>query len=68
MKSINPGYENLAHEIVVQACKDYRAALKRDDEQAITKIEKFFRSEWYRMLTSIDGEYLISKLRKEQKK
>lgn len=60
--------ENLANGIVVQACEDYRAALKRDDEQAITEIERFFRSGWYKMLTSIDEEYLISKLRKEQKK
>ncbi len=60
--------ENLANGIVVQACEDYRAALKWDDEQAITEIERFFRSGWYKMLTSIDGEYLISKLRKEQKK
>ena len=39
-----------------------------DDKQSITEIERFFRSEWYKMLTSIDGEYLIAKLRKEQKK
>jgi hypothetical protein len=60
--------ENLANGIVGQACEDYRAALKWDEEQAITEIERFFRSGWYKMLTSIDGEYLISKLRKEQKK
>ena len=60
--------ETLANGIIVQACEDYRAALKLDDKQSITEIERFFRSEWYKMLTSIDGEYLIAKLRKEQKK
>lgn len=60
--------ETLANGIIVQACKDYRTALKLDDKQSIAEIERFFRSEWYKMLTSIDGEYLIAKLRKEQKK
>ena len=59
--------EALANGIIVQACKDYRTALKRDNRQSIAEIERFFRSEWYKMLTSIDGEYLIAKLRKEQK-
>jgi hypothetical protein len=54
--------ENLATGIIVQACKDYREALKLDDKQSIAEIERFFRSEWYKMLTSIDGEYLIAKL------
>lgn len=60
--------ENLANGIIVQASKDYRAALELDDKQSIAEIERFFRSEWYKMLTSIDGDYLIAKLRKEQKK
>jgi hypothetical protein len=28
----------------------------------IRNIHRFFRSEWYRMLTEIDGEYLIQNL------
>lgn len=60
--------ETLGNGIIVQACKDYRAALELDDKQSITEIERFFRSEWYKMLTSIDGKYLIEKLRKEQRK
>lgn len=59
--------EALANGIIVQACKDYRTALKWDNRQSIAEIERFFRSEWYKMLTSIDGEYLIAKLRKEQR-
>ena len=34
---------------------------ERDD------IERFFRSGWYKALTSVDGEYLIQKLREEAK-
>jgi hypothetical protein len=29
--------------------------------------ERFFRSGWYKTLTSVDGEYLITKLREEAK-
>jgi hypothetical protein len=29
------------------------------------EVERFFRSAWYRELTSVDGEYLISKLQAE---
>lgn len=58
-------YESLADGIIIQACKDYRAALKLDDKQSIAEIERFFRSEWHKWLTPIDGEYLIAKLRKE---
>ena len=66
-------YESLANAIVLQAVKDYRAALKRlarhpDDESAKSEadnIEKFFRSGWYVELTSVDGEMLIEKLRTE---
>ena len=29
--------------------------------------ERFFRSGWYKALTSVDGEYLIQKLREEAK-
>lgn len=66
-------YENLANSIVLLAVKDYRDALKklkkwpRNEAAQIMKaeVERFFRSAWYRELTSVDGEYLISKLQVE---
>ncbi|MEG2624543.1 MAG: hypothetical protein RSC06_16755 [Clostridia bacterium] len=66
-------YENLANSIILLAVKDYRAALKKlkkwpRNEPAKTmkdEVERFFRSAWYRELTSVDGEYLISKLQAE---
>lgn len=66
-------YENLANSIVLLAVKDYRTALRklkkrpRNKSAQILKVEveKFFRSAWYRELTSVDGELLISKLQSE---
>ena len=67
------GYQLLANAIIIQACTDYRKALKiikrfpddRVAKQEIAEIECFFRSSLYDALTKIDGEYLIKKLRKE---
>lgn len=66
-------YENLANAIILQAVKDYRTAkrkLKRNPgnhlaQAEIDSIERFFRSNWYRCLTEVNGEMLIRKLREE---
>lgn len=58
-------YENLAQAIIVQAVKDYRLT---DDEQELAEIERFFRSGWFGVLSKVDPEYLIKKLRKEKQK
>lgn len=66
-------YENLANAIVAQAARDYLDVLKKlkknprsrtamDDAM---RLEKFFHSGWYGVLTSIDGDYLIRKLREK---
>ena len=68
----NP-YEKLANAIILQAVSDYRRALRkvkknpnnRDAIDGALQIERFFRSEWYQVLTSVDGKYLIEKLREE---
>lgn len=56
-------YEKLANAIILRAVKDYRSA-KRPATR--TSIERFFRSGWFRELTSIDGEKLIADLRRER--
>ena len=61
---MNP-YENLANAIVLQAVKDYRLT---DDEAELAEIEHFFRSDWFGVLTDVDPEYLIRRLRKEKDK
>ena len=66
-------YHRLANAIVEQAAKDYRSALKalaRDSDNAyiqdeVKSLERFFRSRWYGILTNVDGEYLMERLRAE---
>jgi len=66
-------YENLANAVVLQAAKDYRVALKclgmnPENKKALAErneVERFFRSQWYRFLTSVDGEMLIRTLNEE---
>lgn len=67
------GIYNLINAIIGQAVKDYRTALndfKRNPKNAVAedeirRIEKFFRGSWYEMMTDVDGEYLIQKIKKE---
>lgn len=58
-------YRLLAGAIVLQAVKDYRKALKYDAETVKYECRRFFRSEWFKALTTIDGERLISELESE---
>ena len=66
-------YENLANAIILQAVRDYRTALKclnmnpknKNAQHDRTEIERFFRSQWYSALTSVDGEMLIHSLCEE---
>ena len=57
-------YQALANAIIEQAVRDYRMT---DDTDELAELEKFFRSQWYGVLTSLDPELLISRLRKEKK-
>lgn len=57
-------YQELANAIVLQAVKDYRMT---DDEQELKEIERFFRSNWFGVLTKVDPNLLITNLRKEKK-
>lgn len=61
------GYKELANAIILQAVKDYRKALKHDERGRKREIERFFRSEYFTVLTNIYGEMLIQKLRAEVK-
>jgi hypothetical protein len=66
-------YENLANAVVIQAVEDYRNSLKilayqpGHYEAALEKkkIERFFQSDEFRGLTSVDGEMLLRRLRME---
>lgn len=74
-KATNVAYEKLANGIILKAVDDYRIALRmlkkkpRDSGARGMKmsVERFFRSDWFALLTGIDGEMLIWKLREEVK-
>lgn len=66
-KGVGDGHRALADAIIVQAVKDYRKALKDDARGMCREIERFFRSEWFELLTAINPEMLIRKLREEAK-
>ena len=67
------GYSDLANAIVEQAVKDYRAAvhdlkvIPNDPRsiRTIRSVERFFHSPWYSMLTDINPDFLIQKLKEE---
>ncbi|MBK8154732.1 MAG: hypothetical protein IPK55_00150 [Streptococcus sp.] len=66
-------YQDLANAIILMAVKDYRDALKKlmkrprygPAHDIKNEVERFFRSDWYRELTSVDGNVLIKKLQAE---
>ena len=68
---LEENYENLANAIVRQAAKDWAAASKRlkrkpSNEVALVtreECERFFHSGWFELLTGVEGEYLLKKLK-----
>ena len=67
---MNP-YKALANAIIVQAVKDYRTALNQLSLNPIDKaaqrekksIERFFHSDFFSILTDLNGEVLLAKLK-----
>lgn len=70
---MNTPYENLANAIVLSAVTDYRESLQRWTRHPKKQLyiaekqslERFFRSDWFSVLTSLDPEVLISRLMHE---
>lgn len=72
MQPIEFAYRSLGNAVVAQAAIDYRNALngisydrRFSPEEAIRRLERFFRSDYYELLTKVDCEYLMEALRKE---
>lgn len=67
------GWVALGNAIVKQAANDYLKALKEYERHPhnnialgeIKSCERFFRGEWFGLLTTLDPDMLIQKLRKE---
>ena len=66
-------YESLANAIILQAVKDWRDSVKKLKKRprfqpAIDmkkECEEFFLSDYFKILSSVDGEWLLTKLKKE---
>lgn len=66
-------YKELANAIILQAVEDYRKWAKeysdsRDDRKLrknLVELKEFFRSEWFSILTNLDGERLLARLKSE---
>jgi len=76
-------WEDLANAIIERAAIDYGIVLKKlaaippgREHQPMRdklnrerrKIERFFRSKWYKALTTVDGETLMKKLKEMHRK
>ena len=66
------GITALCEAIVLQAVQDYRKALRGKQirphipvYKTIKDCEIFFKSDWCKMLTRVNGEYLMRKLQEE---
>ncbi len=57
------GYQMLANAIVIQAAKDYRRQVKAG--KVAKELERFFKSTWFKELTSIDPEYITRRIKEE---
>lgn len=70
---IRANWENLANAIVLSAAKSFRKEYKRLLKNSKSKtaaaevasLIRFFTSEYYSSLTSVDGEFLIRMLKRE---
>ena len=65
------GYQLLANAIVEQAADDYfnvLAGFPTPPDITREKLEKFFHSEWYDLLTNLNADYLIQKIKEEAAK
>lgn len=51
----NDGYESLVAAIIRQACYDYKLESREE-------IKRFFYSDWFQVLTKIDGPTLFRKI------
>ena len=66
-------YEDLVQAIIVRAAKDYKKVLRiliRKPRKQValdlkSDIEEFFLSQWFRDMTTADGDYIINELQKE---
>ena len=54
-------YKNLANAIIIRACEDYKTGNMTD-----YSFKYFCMSSWFRILTKVNPEYLIEKMKIER--
>jgi len=59
-------YKNLANAVIIQAAEDLRIKLKKGE--SIKEFFKFFNSEYFAVLTNVDGKTLLKRILKEYNK
>ena len=57
------GAENLVEGIVKQAANDYRKVRNMEECYEKEKLEKFFLSGWFHLLTGLDGALVLGRLK-----
>ena len=66
-------WEELANAIIIRAVEDYRDSRWRvrnlpdqvEAREMIIELEEFLLSPWFALLTDVDGEWLLKKLKEE---
>jgi hypothetical protein len=66
-------WQALAHHIILQAVADYRRAVRKlmkelDHVDALAdmlEVERFFHSEWFSVLTDLNGKLILARLKRE---
>lgn len=74
MRFVEDGYRRLANAIIITAAEDYRMVFRKlknnPQNKAVKKelarIEDFFHSDWYKVLTDVDGDMILRGLREEE--
>ena len=69
----NEAMEDLAIAIIVNVANNYREALRSQKRNPLNKeiwsrvqeLEGFFCTDWYKTLTNVDGDYIVSRIKRE---
>lgn len=62
--SIDDAYRSLGYKVVLVAVQEYKSALKGNCESKMRDLERFFRSDEFKIYCELDGEAVIKELRK----
>ena len=69
-------YERLANAIILKAVEDYRSyrkVLAREPDNVrvqaqFNQCEEFFLSDWFQVLSDVDGAFILKRLKEEEVK